>query len=170
MNMWKAAFNEARKSYILDSVSQENPPHLLETTIVLAELSHLLSQYKESMRYAIQGITLAQKMNDVKAKSKLLFCIGENKRFLSFKEESYAYFDEAIKLLQKADDLLAMRMLSYFYGLKMGYLIDDAKYKDVQTIGLERKKLIDKMKDMPDIQEGYIDQQYAYLYLSLIHI
>ncbi len=169
MNMWKAAFNEARKSYILDSVSQENPPLLLETTIALAELSHLLSQYKESMRYAIQGITLAQEMDDVKAKSKLLFCIGENKRFLSFKEESYEYFNEAIKLLQKADDLLAMRMLSYFYGLKMGYLIDDAKYKEVQFIGLERKKLIDKMKDMPGIREGYIDQQYAYLYSKLVY-
>ena len=67
MYMNKLAFDYARKSYVLDSVSQNNPEHLLQMTIALAELSNLLSEYKESMRYAMQGIEFAQRQNDIKA-------------------------------------------------------------------------------------------------------
>ena len=46
----------------------------------------------ESMRYALDGIKLAQKEKDKGAESKLLFCIGENKWQLSFQEEAYGLF------------------------------------------------------------------------------
>ena len=99
MYMTKLAFLYAKKSYLLDSVSQKDPKHLLTMTVDLAELAVLMSDHKESMRYALDGIKLAQKEKDKGAESKLLFCIGENKWQLSFKEEAYDYFDKAIKLL-----------------------------------------------------------------------
>ena len=127
MYMTKLAFLYAKKSYLLDSVSQKDPKHLLTMTVDLAELAVLMSDHKESMRYALDGIKLAQKEKDKGAESKLLFCIGENKWQLSFKEEAYDYFDKAIKLLQGTSSKLEMTMLSYFYGMKMDYLLNDSR-------------------------------------------
>ena len=168
--MNKLAFDYARKSYVLDSVSQNNPEHLLQMTIALAELSNLLSEYKESMRYAMQGIEFAQRQNDIKAESKLLFCIGENERMLSLKERSYEHFDTAIRLLQNIKDREGAAMLSYFYGIKMGYLLDDSRYDEALAIGLQREKLIHAIDSLYQTPEGYIDRQYAYVYSKLAYI
>lgn len=170
MYMNKLAFDYARKSYVLDSVSQNNPEHLLQMTIALAELSNLLSEYKESMRYAMQGIEFAQRQNDIKAESKLLFCIGENERMLSLKERGYEHFDTAIRLLQNIKDREGAAMLSYFYGIKMGYLLDDSRYDEALVIGLQREKLIHAIDSLYQTPEGYIDQQYAYVYSKLAYI
>ena len=51
MYMTKLAFVYARKSYLLDSISQKDPKHLLKMTVDLAELALLMSDHKESMRY-----------------------------------------------------------------------------------------------------------------------
>ena len=59
MYMTKLAFLYAKKSYLLDSVSQKDPKHLLTMTVDLAELAVLMSDHKESMRYALDGIKLA---------------------------------------------------------------------------------------------------------------
>ena len=64
MYMTKLAFLYAKKSYLLDSVSQKDPKHLLTMTVDLAELAVLMSDHKESMRYALDGIKLAQKEKD----------------------------------------------------------------------------------------------------------
>ena len=170
MYMNKLAFDYARKSYVLDSVSQNNPEHLLQMTIALAELSNLLSEYKESMRYAMQGIEFTQRQNDIKAESKLLFCIGENERMLSLKERGYEHFDTAIRLLQNIKDREWAAMLSYFYGIKMGYLLDDSRYDEALVIGLQREKLIHAIDSLYQTPEGYIDQQYAYVYSKLAYI
>ena len=44
------------KSYLLDSISQKDPKHLLKMTVHLAEFSAMMSKYNESMRYAYSGI------------------------------------------------------------------------------------------------------------------
>ncbi|MBS7040563.1 MAG: hypothetical protein KH153_11165 [Bacteroidales bacterium] len=124
--MNKISYEYARKSYISDSISNNNPQHLLKMIVSLAELSYLLSEYEESLRYASQGIELAQKTGDRKAEGKLLFSIGENKRILSLKKEGYQYINQAIELLQKTQDIEEMAILSYLYGVKMGYLIDES--------------------------------------------
>ena len=67
MYMTKLAFVYARKSYLLDSISQKDPKHLLKMTVDLAELALLMSDHKESMRYALGGLKLAQKEKDKRA-------------------------------------------------------------------------------------------------------
>ena len=112
-----------------------------------------MSDHKESMRYALDGIKLAQKEKDKVAESKLLFCIGENKWQLSFKEEAYDYFDKAIKLLQGTSTRLEMAMLSYFYGMKMDYLLNDSRSKESLEVGLKREKLL---KDYRKKQKAFL--------------
>lgn len=51
----KSALHYARRAYVSDSLSHDNPSHLLRMTVSMAELFSLLSEYKESMRYAVQG-------------------------------------------------------------------------------------------------------------------
>ncbi|MFR1236049.1 MAG: helix-turn-helix domain-containing protein [Barnesiella sp.] len=167
--MNKISYEYARKSYISDSISNNNPQHLLKMIVSLSELSYLLSEYEESLRYASQGIELAQKTGDRKAEGKLLFSIGENKRILSLKKEGYQYINQAIELLQKTQDIEEMAMLSYFYGVKMGYLIDDSEYEEALSIGTNRKKLIDKIHSLSNIPVGYTDQQYAYTYSKMAY-
>ncbi len=126
-------------------------------TVDLAELAVLMSDHKESMRYALDGIKLAQKEKDKGAESKLLFCIGENKWQLSFKEEAYDYFDKAIKLLQGTSSKLEMAMLSYFYGMKMDYLLNDSRSKEALEVGLKREKLLKDIAKLPEKTKGFLD-------------
>ena len=65
--------------------------------------------------------------------------MGENKWMLSLKEEGYELFDKAIALLDGRKDKLSKSMLSYFYGVKMGYLINDNRLKDALQVGLQRE-------------------------------
>lgn len=93
---------------------EANPDHVLKMTIILADLSHTLSDYKESNRYAVEGLELARRLDDPQSECKLLFCMGENKWMLSLKEEGYELFDKAIALLDGRKDKLSKSMLSYF--------------------------------------------------------
>ena len=142
----KLAFRYARRAYVQDSIAGNSPEHLLKMTIALAELSSLLSEYEVSNRYVVEGIRQARDMENKRAEAKLLFCMGENKRWLSFKKDAYETFDEAIQLLRDADDAYGLRMLSYFNGVKMSFLIDDGLIDDALSVGLYRQKLLDKME------------------------
>ena len=73
MYMNKLAFMYARKSYLLDSISQREPKHMLKMTVFMAELSSVMSKYNESMRYALNGITQAQKLKDQGSRSQVAF-------------------------------------------------------------------------------------------------
>lgn len=166
----KLAFRYARRVYVQDSIAGNSPEHLLKMTIALAELSSLLSEYEVSNRYVVEGIRQARDMENKRAEAKLLFCMGENKRWLSFKKDAYETFDEAIQLLRDADDAYGLCMLSYFNGVKMSFLIDDGLIDDALSVGLYRQKLLDKMEGKERIQAAYLDLQKSYLYSKLAYL
>ncbi len=166
----KSALYYARRAYVSDSLSHDNPSHLLRMTVSMAELFSLLSEYKESMRYAVQGVELARELKDIQSECKLLFCMGENKRRLSFKEEGYLFFDQAIDLIDDSKNEDYEVMLSYFYGVKMGYLIADKRSNEALEIGLQREKLLDRMSGQPKIRADLLDLQFAYVYSKLAYL
>ena len=162
--MNKLAYVYARKSYVLDSVYQKDPEHLLKMTVYLAELSFLMSKYNESMNYALDGIAQSKRLEDRVSEARLLYCIGENNRMLSFKDKAYDYFDSAIDLLKGRKGVKEIGMLSSFYGGKMSYLMTDSLYEDASVMALERAKQIKKLETLPDVPKGLVDMQYGYLY------
>lgn len=162
--MNKLAYVYARKSYVLDSVYQKYPEHLLKMTVYLAELSFLMSKYNESMNYALDGIAQSKRLEDRVSEARLLYCIGENNRMLSFKDKAYDYFDSAIDLLKGRKGVKEIGMLSSFYGGKMSYLMTDSLYEDASVMALEREKQIKKLETLPDVPKGLVDMQYGYLY------
>ena len=166
----KSALYYARRAYVSDSLSHDNPSHLLRMTVSMAELFSLLSEYKESMRYAVQGVELARELKDIQSECRLLFCMGENKRRLSFKEEGYLFFDQAIDLLDNSKNEDYEAMLSYFYGVKMGYLIADKRSNEALEIGLQREKLLDRMSEQSKIRTDLLDLQFAYVYSKLAYL
>ncbi len=166
----KSALYYARRAYVSDSLSHDNPSYLLRMTVSMAELFSLLSEYKESMRYAVQGVELARELKDIQSECKLLFCMGENKRRLSFKEEGYLFFDQAIDLLDNSKNEDYETMLSYFYGVKMGYLIADKRSNEALEIGLQREKLLDRMSEQSKIRADLLDLQFAYVYSKLAYL
>lgn len=170
MYMNKLAFMYARKAYLLDSISQKAPKHLLKMTVHLAEFSAMMSKYNESMRYAYSGIKLAQELEDREAKARLFFCIGENNWRLSFKDKAYDYFDRTIKLLRGSNKMREMMLLSYYYGAEMSFLMNDSRVKEALELAFEREKLIKRLEALPQIPEGYVDGQYSYLYAKLAYI
>lgn len=170
MYMNKLAFMYARKSYLLDSISQREPKHMLKMTVFMAELSSAMSKYNESMRYALNGIVQAQELQDREAEARLLFCIGENNWRLSLKDEAYKYFDRTIELLRGSKDMREMMLLSYYYGAEMGFLMTDSRIKEALNLAYEREKLLKKLEKLPQIPEGYVDGQYSYLYAKLAYI
>ena len=162
--MNKLAYVYARKSYVLDSVYQKDPEHLLKMTVYLAELSFLMSKYNESMNYALDGIAQSKRLEDRVSEARLLYCIGENNRMLSFKDKAYDYFDSAIDLLKGRKGVKEIGMLSSFYGGKMSYLMTDSLYEDASVMALEREKQIKILETLPDVPKGLVDMQYGYLY------
>jgi len=166
----KSALYYARRAYVSDYLSHDNPSHLLRMTVSMAELFSLLSEYKESMRYAVQGVELARELKDIQSECRLLFCMGENKRRLSFKEEGYLFFDQAIDLLDNSKNEDYETMLSYFYGVKMGYLIADKRSNEALEIGLQREKLLDRMSEQSKIRTDLLDLQFAYVYSKLAYL
>ena len=162
--MNKLAYVYARKSYVLDSVYQKDPEHLLKMTVYLAELSFLMSKYNESMNYALDGIAQSKRLEDRVSEARLLYCIGENNRMLSFKDKAYDYFDSAIDSLKGRKGVKEIGMLSSFYGGKMSYLMTDSLYEDASVMALEREKQIKKLETLPDVPKGLVDMQYGYLY------
>ena len=162
--MNKLAYVYARKSYVLDSVYQKDPEHLLKMTVYLAELSFLMSKYNESMNYALDGIAQSKRLEDRVSEARLLYCIVENNRMLSFKDKAYDYFDSAIDLLKGRKGVKERGMLSSFYGGKMSYLMTDSLYEDASVMALEREKQIKKLETLPDVPKGLVDMQYGYLY------
>ena len=162
--MNKLAYVYARKSYVLDSVYQKDPEHLLKMTVYLAELSFLMSKYNESMNYALDGIAQSKRLEDRVSEARLLYCIGENNRMFSFKDKAYDYFDSAIDLLKGRKGVKEIGMLSSFYGGKMSYLMTDSLYEDASVMALEREKQIKKLETLPDVPKGLVDMQYGYLY------
>ena len=100
MYMNKLAFMYAKKAYLLDSIYQKDPEHMLKMTVYLAEFSAMMSKYNESMHYALEGIRQAQELGNREARARLFFCMGENNWRLSFKDKAYDYFDRTIELLR----------------------------------------------------------------------
>ena len=167
----KLAFRYARRAYVQDSIAGNSPEHLLKMTIALAELSSLLSEYEVSNRYVVEGIRQARDMGNKRAEAKLLFCMGENKRWLSFlKRMLTKHLMKLFNFLRDADDAYGLRMLSYFNGVKMSFLIDDGLIDDALSVGLYRQKLLDKMEGKEGIQAAYLDLQKSYLYSKLAYL
>ena len=170
MYMNKLAFMYAKKAYLLDSIYQKDPEHMLKMTVYLAEFSAMMSKYNESMHYALEGIRQAQELGNREARARLFFCMGENNWRLSFKDKAYDYFDRTIELLRGSKEKREMMLLSYYYGAKMGFLMDDSRIEEALEVGFEREKQIERLKALPQIPEAYVDGQYSYLYSKLAYI
>ena len=170
MYMNKLAFMYAKKAYLLDSIYQKDPEHMLKMTVYLAEFSAMMSKYNESMHYALEGIRQAQELGNREARARLFFCMGENNWRLSFKDKAYDYFDRTIELLRGSKEKREMMLLSYYYGAKMGFLMNDSRIEEALEVGFEREKQIERLKALPQIPEAYVDGQYSYLYSKLAYI
>ena len=170
MYMNKLAFMYAKKAYLLDSIYQKDPEHMLKMTVYLAEFSAMMSKYNESMHYALEGIRQAQELGNREARARLFFCMGENNWRLSFKDKAYDYFDRTIELLCGSKEKREMMLLSYYYGAKMGFLMNDSRIEEALEVGFEREKQIERLKALPQIPEAYVDGQYSYLYSKLAYI
>lgn len=168
--MNKLAYLYARKAYLLDSVSQRAPEHMLKMTVYLAELTNVMSRHSESMKYALSGIRQARELQDREAELRLLFCIGENNWALSSKDKAYDYFNRTIEMLRGSKDMREMMLLSYYYGAEMGYLMTDSRIEEALKLALEREKLLKRIEKLPHVPEGYTDSQYSYLYAKLAYI
>ncbi|WP_336528581.1 AraC family transcriptional regulator [Bacteroides acidifaciens] len=170
MYMNKLAFMYAKKAYLLDSIYQKDPEHMLKMTVYLAEFSSVMSKYNESMHYALEGIRQAQEIDNREAKARLFFCMGENNWRLSFKDKAYGYFNRAIELLRGSEEMREMMLLSYYYGAEMSFLMTDSRIDEALQVAFEREKQIERLKALPQIPEAYVDGQYSYLYSKLAYI
>lgn len=168
--MAREACQYARKAYLLDSLSQKSPAHLLKMNVLLAELTSSMSQYENSIRYIHQGMKWAREQNNPIAKARLLFCMGENHYALHHPKKAYALFNQAIDLLQGSRDLKQQETLSHLYGLYMGYLIENRRLQEARSIARLRKDLLDKIAQSAQAPQGFVETQEFFLNAKLAHI
>lgn len=168
--MARKAYQYAREAFLLDSLSQKSPPHLLKMNVLLAELTSSMSQYANSIRYIRQGMKWAREQDNPIAKARLLFCMGENQYALHHPRKAYTLFNRAINLLKGTRDIKQQETLSHLYGLYMGYLINNQRLQEAHDIAGLRKSLLNEIANSAQAPQGFVEAQEFFLNAKLAHI
>lgn len=152
-------------AYRNDSI-RLNPQRYFQIIKRMADMAYKYGDYKESIKYATEGIAEAQRLEKESEKAQLLFTMAESLYQLKQKE-AWEYFSRSIEYLETTEDVREMAQLSYAYGEFMAYLLDDKRYEQAIAIGQKREKLIAEMATKPGPPRKYIEQQYGYVYSKL---
>lgn len=121
----------------------------------------------ECIHNAAEGLIVARRIGDDRAEANFLLSMSESYYTLQQKEKADSCMRLSINKLNDTTDVRIMALQSYAYGTWMQILFDRKMYQQMLSIGKKREKLIDRMSRMKGAPDGYLDQQYAYLYSKM---
>lgn len=171
--MYRIALMYAQKNMQSDSI-QNHPDKMLTLAITMTGQYLSIGNHKESIRCAIKGIELAQKLGNKAKEAYLLLTIGKNKWEMGLKKEAGNYIDRSIKIQEqcvqdtknweKIDDLI------YSYGIKITYAMKDGDYQAAIDLLPAYEKQMQQMKKCINIPQGVCDMRYASEYAAFAYI
>lgn len=155
-------------SKVLESDSaKSNPECQLSLMQRQSTILTRLSKHSAAIHVANQYIGIARKLNNRLAESIALHDIGQAYIALNQIDKGFGYIRQAVELLENTTNAREMAQLSYYYGNWMASLANNERYEEAIKIGEIRKKCIDKMSVLSGLPDGYVDQQYGFLYAKM---
>lgn len=145
------------------------PVRKLRTLTMLVNALSSQNKYEECIRYCKETIKLARELGRINSEGEMLFTMGNIYAGMNRLEESLDMYREGIDLLKNSDDVRDLAVLSTAYGELMTTLMWNKKVLEAIEIGKERERLVEHMSQMPGPPDGYIDQQYGYLYSKMAY-
>lgn len=145
------------------------PVRKLRTLTMLVNALSSQNKYEECIRYCKETIKLARELGRINSEGEMLFTMGNVYAGMNRLEESLEMYREGIDLLKNSDDVRDLAVLSTAYGELMTTLMWNKKVLEAIEIGKERERLVEHMSQMPGPPDGYIDQQYGYLYSKMAY-
>lgn len=145
------------------------PVRKLRTLTMLVNALSSQNKYEECIRYCKETIKLARELGRINSEGEMLFTMGNIYAGMNRLEESLEMYREGIDLLKDSDDVRDLAILSTAYGELMTTLMWNKKVLEAIEIGKERERLVEHMSQMPGPPDGYIDQQYGYLYSKMAY-
>lgn len=160
----------SRRALENDSIEKQ-PGQKLQALCYLSYALMAQGKYEESIQTAINGINLARELKNRVVECSLLHTMAQTSFELKRSEDGFGYLQQAIDLIGNSDNVRELAQLSYTYGELMTAFASEKLYEKAIQAGLQRKEIIKRMSGMAGPPQGYIDQQYAYLYskLALYH-
>lgn len=145
------------------------PVRKLRTLTMLVNALSSQNKYEECIRYCKETVKLARELGRINSEGEVLFTMGNVYAGMNRLEESLDMYREGIDLLKNSDDVRDLAILSTAYGELMTTLMWNKKVLEAIEIGKERERLVEHMSQMPGPPDGYIDQQYGYLYSKMAY-
>lgn len=145
------------------------PVRKLRTLTMLVNALSSQNKYEECIRYCKETVKLARELGRINSEGEVLFTMGNVYAGMNRLEESLDMYREGIDLLKNSDDVRDLAVLSTAYGELMTTLMWNKKVLEAIEIGKERERLVEHMSQMPGPPDGYIDQQYGYLYSKMAY-
>lgn len=165
--------DERAYRYALQAYRSEDPDGVsdterMEVLELLCRITAIREQFQEGISYAAQGLKLAVEGKDSRYEGSFLFQMGDCMLRIGQRESGYRNLRSGIELLEKEKDPKVLPTLSFAYGELMVALMDEGRYEEAIAEGKKREECILKLERLdPDIPEGRIDQQKAYLYAKM---
>lgn len=156
----------SRRALQNDSIKRQ-PGQRLQGLCYLNTALLYQGKYKESIQIAGEGITLARELGNKVVEYSLLLSMAQVSFDLKQPEEGFQYLQQIVEQAAPSDNVRELAQLSTAYGELMTALARENRLEEAIETGVKRKDLIRRMADMPGPPQGYIDQQYAYLYSKL---
>lgn len=151
---------------LADTALQADPVLYLQTLTYAAEASMQAGKGRELLPLLFKGIDFARQQKRLTAESNFLFMAGQIYYQTGEKKEAYAYFDKALQNGKTSEKVRYSPYFSYFYGELSQYLTDDGRYDEALAVCQLREDLLQHLSQLPRIPLGYLDEQYAYLYIK----
>lgn len=156
----------SRRALQSDSIKRQ-PGQMLQGLCFLNTALLYQGKYEESIQVAEEGIALARKMRNKVVEYSLLLSMAQVCFDLKRSEEGFAYLQQIAEQAVASDNVRELAQLSTTYGELMAAFARENRLEEAVKTGLKRKGLIDRINGMPGPPQGYVDQQYAYLYSKL---
>ncbi len=169
LNDLHRAMEYCLRIYQLDSI-RLIPSRNVSLLRRMCGISYGLGNYGDCIRYATEGIPVAQSLGKPNTEGLFLFDIGQSMMRLGQKKEAWEYMERSVATLEKAEDTRALPYLSYFYGTQMSFLIENKEIAKAIEVGEKRKELIARIEKECRTPQQYVDQQYGYLYSKLAYL
>lgn len=166
LRMPRVSARYGERAYASDSVRNSDERMLWLCDLQMNNYANM-NDRRRSSEYALKGLQLSRRINNINSEAGFLFGMGMNYRNDKLSRRADSCFSAAVALLETSDNVRTMASLSFFYGNMMGYCSAEDRYGEMISLGLKREALIKRMSTMQGPPEGYIDQQFAYLYSKM---
>lgn len=139
------------------------PAVYLRTISNFQEASRHAGEFRAGLAWLRKGIDFARTHGNPVAEVSFLYDSAQMYALMGDSAEFQRFFQQSMQLAESGDERLKP-YLSFLYGARSRMLGDAGRYAEALALCQKRVELIRSMEPMPNIPEGYLNQQYAYVY------